>query len=202
MVPPFKTESDDTGYSVDNTVLTYCVPPSTMATLKTVCDRTGIRIWDATSLTDVIAVPNFLIVADFTTVDQDALGMVYDFMMQVGDADILLSPSPTVTPPAALKKHLVRPPDTLDAESLRFLLMRTKSAASRQVREARRYDKKLARLFFILREIRKTGFVQSKDFCEEFNVSSRTIVRDIELLITMGEPLEYDVRKKGYGLIE
>lgn len=194
-------EDFDDGYSVENTLLTFAVAPSTMKSLKKVCAKLEVRIWDSDCLTDLIAVPNFLTICDFSAVDQAPLRLIYGFLIEVADSSLLFTTQPAVLPPAELKKHILKPVE-LDDESLRFLIMHRRSTVLRHVKTARSYDKKLARLFGILRAIREQGFVHSRDFCIEFNVSQRTIARDIELLITMGEPLEYDVRRKGYCLLQ
>ena len=195
-------ESFDDGCSIENTVLTYAIVPPTMASLMKVCGKLDVRVFDSHCLTDLIAVPNFLAICDFSAVDPAPLRIMYGFLLEVGDSSLLFATQPAVPPPVKLKKHIIRPVEQLDDESLRFLIMRRKSAVNRHIKTARSYDKKLARLFYILRTVREHGFVYSRDFCNEFNVSQRTIVRDIELLITMGEPVEYDNRRKGYRLLD
>jgi hypothetical protein len=193
-----KPDPTDACFTVEKTVIAFGLSSSTMETLKTVCDKIHVRIWDADSLTDVFSVPCFVAIGDFSSVEPVLLQKTFDFIEQVGDVTLLFTEPPSIAPPASL--NLAKPPDQMDEESLRFILMRTRRAITRQSRRERKYDKGLARLFFILKTIEARKFVRATDFIDEFNVSSRTINRDFKLLIAMGEPLEYDERRKGYVL--
>ena len=51
------------------------------------------------------------------------------------------------------------------------------------------YDKKIFRLLYILNKLDRGGNVLTNDLAKEFNVSSRTVQRDLELLNMAGFPL-------------
>jgi len=51
------------------------------------------------------------------------------------------------------------------------------------------YDKKIFRLVYILNRLDSMGKVSTRDLVNEFNVTPRTVQRDIELLNTAGFPL-------------
>ncbi|MBU0896722.1 MAG: HTH domain-containing protein, partial [Candidatus Omnitrophica bacterium] len=51
------------------------------------------------------------------------------------------------------------------------------------------YDKKIFRLLFILNKLETRKKVSTSDLAKEFNVSLRTVQRDIELLSMAGFPL-------------
>lgn len=55
--------------------------------------------------------------------------------------------------------------------------------------KAKSYDKKIFRLVFILNKIETNRSVRSSDLAKEFNVTIRSIQRDIETLILTGFPL-------------
>ena len=188
-------------YSLEGTVLAFRVEPAVMASLRSACDGLGVRLWEAEGPTDLIAVPNFLAVCDFSRVPAAQLRAIYDCLLAVDDSTLLFTAPPALAVPEGLKKRVIKAPALVDEDSLRLLVMRRKKAVGRHHKTARSYDRKLFRLFFILREIRAQGFVYSRDFCSEFGVTQRTVARDIELLITIGEPIEYDAARKGYRLL-
>jgi len=201
MAQPTDGDSGSEGYCVQNTVLTYAVSPLTAKVVETVCVKLGVPIYGADDLTDLIAVPNFLMVCNLSGVEPAQLEDTYDSLIEVEGKEIalLFTEPPSVQPPERLKKHIVKTPAELDEETLRFLIIRRMSAVRRHVKALRSYDRKLFRLFFILRTIREKGFVYSRDFCAELGVTQRTITRDLELLMAMGEPIEYDAHRKGYS---
>jgi predicted DNA-binding transcriptional regulator YafY len=58
------------------------------------------------------------------------------------------------------------------------------------------YDRKILRIWAILNKLDTGRRVASKDLAEDFNVSQRTVQRDLELLIQVGFPIY--VPEKGY----
>lgn len=53
------------------------------------------------------------------------------------------------------------------------------------------YDKKIFRLIYILNKLNSTTPLKTSDLAREFNVTQRTVQRDLELLNTAGFPLDY-----------
>ncbi|MFC1526530.1 HTH domain-containing protein [Candidatus Latescibacterota bacterium] len=200
MAKPADSDQDSTGHTVEDTVLTYAVPPSVYRTLTKVCGDLRVKVYDAENLTDLVAVPSCLMVINLAKVDPAVVEETYSQLLEVAGKDIalLFTNPPPVQPPEPLRRHIVKSPEELDAQTLRFIIIRRMGVVKRHVKLARSYDRKLYRLLFILRAFQDKGFVYSRDLCMEFNVSQRTIARDIELLITMGEQIEYDPRRKGY----
>lgn len=81
------------------------------------------------------------------------------------------------------------------------LLNRRSNIISRKT-DKKIYTKKLNRLFTILRHLQKEGnYVQISNLAKEFDVSEKTIKRDLTYLREVGgEDIRYDIKKKGYYL--
>lgn len=81
------------------------------------------------------------------------------------------------------------------------LLNRRSNIISRKT-DKKVYTKKLNRLFAILRHLQQEGnYVRIPELAKEFDVSEKTIKRDLTYLREVGgEDIKYDIKKKGYYL--
>jgi biotin operon repressor len=105
--------------------------------------------------------------------------------------------------PRALKKYFINPfSEELDTKQLKLTILNRRTAIVKRIKNKRSYDKRIFRLFSILKKLQfKNSYVTIDELSEEFNVSRRTIERDIELLRYAGEYIEFDKEKKSYILI-
>ena len=62
----------------------------------------------------------------------------------------------------------------------------------------RAYDRKLFRLIYVLREFHSKKKVNTRELANEFNVSIRTVQRDLGLLQSLGECIDYDCASSAY----
>jgi predicted DNA-binding transcriptional regulator YafY len=74
----------------------------------------------------------------------------------------------------------------------------------KQARHAREsdYDRKIFRLMYILNKLEKTGGIVTKELSDEFNVSLRTVQRDLELLDQTGFPIQPLEEKGRHAFME
>jgi len=95
----------------------------------------------------------------------------------------------------------VEPDIFADQEKLRLNILKQKTSAKRQDRNARQYEERIFRILMILKRLQK-GPVKTRELAEEFKVSARTVQRDIGILERIGEPIGYDECEKIFFLLE
>lgn len=188
------------GYALEDTVIAFDLSLSLLEMLRTICQSLDVQIFETNCLTDLVAVPSFVGICDFTRAEPSDLLEHYGYFLEVADRDfmLLLTHPPPVPPPAGLHRNMIRTPPKFHEKFLESLIIRRRNAVQRRMKAMRHYDRKLARLFYILRTIERQEFVSSRVLCNRFNVSPRTVARDMDLLMSMGEPIAYDPRRKGY----
>ena len=120
---------------------------------------------------------------------------------------MLLTKKPDFKIPDIFKKFLLPyPPDTLTYNFLKTSMLKAIKSTRQGERKKKDYDRKTFRILKIFLEMStrrdKSLYPDDiKDLCDEFNVSERTIKRDITLLNSLGEFIEYDRQTKSYKLI-
>ncbi len=62
----------------------------------------------------------------------------------------------------------------------------------------RAYDRKLFRLICVFREFHSKKKVNTRELANEFNDSIRTVQRDLGLLQSLGECIDYDCASSAY----
>lgn len=103
----------------------------------------------------------------------------------------------------SIKKYFIVAQSNGKLESqLRTTLLNRRSNIISRKTDKKIYTKKLNRLFAILRHLQKEGnYVKVPDLANEFDVSEKTIKRDLTYLREVGgEEIKYDIRKKAYYL--
>ncbi|MBN1180814.1 MAG: HTH domain-containing protein [Bacteroidales bacterium] len=104
--------------------------------------------------------------------------------------------------PKTLLRYFILPDGPIEYQYLKLLILNRRSAIIRHLRSNKTYDKKLMRMFAILKKLQPTNsYVKHEELCQEFNVSSKTIKRDIEMINQWGESIEYDRTRKAYYLM-
>lgn len=111
-----------------------------------------------------------------------------------------------LTKPVKIPKSIIRyfiiPKGSIEYQYLKLLILNRRSAILRHQKSNKTYDKKLMRLFAILKKLQPANsYVKLEELCQEFNVSSKTIKRDIEMINQWGEAIEYERTRKAYFLI-
>jgi hypothetical protein len=186
-----------------DTVLGYGLSRDVARIMKKACKSAGAEFFHAKCLTDILAVPHFLLVCDFSALDEEQLKLQYAHMIEVADVDFswLLLGTPAVKPPKSLLAASVRPPESIDEQSLKVILLRRRTSLGRRMEKTRSYDRKLFRLLSSLKKLRTQGLVKTADLCKEFGVTSRTIVRDMKMLQAIHEMIEYDKSAKAFRYV-
>lgn len=190
-------------HSRGDTVILFNLDKVTRHLVSQECRKQKTTPFETSIPTDLIAVPSFLMVVDFSKIKKTVIHRVYEWMLEAlcKDDCILFVKEPPVQPPAGLQSRIIPNPKILTGDYIKFLILKRRAAVLRKSKANRSYDKKLFRLLFIIRQLRSRKIVYTKDLREEFNVTSRTVERDIDLICELGEPIEYDASAKGYRLL-
>ena len=191
------------GYSWDETVLVYTDDPRIIKLMKDLTKELKLKCYDTDIMTDVYAVPYFFGVLDPDKLEEGYFKVFRELWDAVNPREfaIMLTKQPVEKIPGDLKRYFIIGDDPLEYLQVKLAVLNRHRALMRHRKSDRLYDKKLFRLFYILRKLSPEGnIVHLEDLCQEFNVTERTVKRDIELLRTYGEEIEYDPKKKGYCL--
>jgi hypothetical protein len=182
-------------------VLGYRLQRDVATVVRKASKAAGMALFPSHELTDILAIPYFLLVCDFSKLGKEALRTQYGNMAEVNLEDpnfrwILLGKH-ALKPPRPLLKRAISL-DPFDEQNLKVILLRQRASIRRQKQKAKEYDKKLLRLLWSLKLLRTQGLVKKKDLCDRFKVKPRTIERDIGMLQAIGEMIDYDRDAKAY----
>ncbi len=190
-------------YGWDETVLVYSDDEKIIKLVNDVTRELKLKCYEAEIMTDVYAIPYFFGVLDPEKLEEGYFKVFKELWdaMNPREFAIHFTKLPTDKIPKNLKRYFIICTDPLDYQQLKLNILNRHRALMRHQKNDRSYDKKLFRLFYILRKLSpQGGMVYLNDLCQEFNVSEKTIKRDIELLRTYGEDIQYDSKKKEYFL--
>lgn len=115
---------------------------------------------------------------------------------------VLLTKQPFKKIPKSIRRYfIISDSPGIEYQQLKLLILNRRSAIIRHQKSNKTYDKKLKRLFAILKMLQpENSFVKTDDLCREFNVSPKTIQRDITMMKEFGENIQYEKERKGYYL--
>lgn len=190
-------------FSCSDTVVVFGLGKRMEKTVTKACENLKVKVFYADCVPDLIAVPSFLIIADPGGIKKSEMEDYYDFISQADDKDyqVLFTRQPKLNVPHKIKKCFVKTPERFDYDYFKFTILKRKAAYNRRLTNRRKYDKKIFRLMYIIRALRSQKIVFKAELCNEFSVTPRTIERDIEMLESLGDCIEYDSVNKGYRLI-
>lgn len=115
---------------------------------------------------------------------------------------VLLTKKPGKKISKSIKRFFILPEAIgIDYQKLKLLILNRRSTIIRHQNSNKPYDKKLKRLFAILKMLQpENSFVKLDDLCREFNVSPKTIQRDITMMKEFGEDIHYNKERKSFYL--
>ena len=193
-------------FSSDNTIVAYQLETAITDMLRSIANKLKVTICCADCVTDLIAVPAFMNIINpqsLTEKDMDEIFQLFSFLEETGDPKslcILFTSAPLFKIPKGVEKFVIKTPETIDEEYLKLKILNKRAAATRHNQQHRDYDRKIFRLLKIMKVLKSERVMYVEDMCNEFNVSPKTIRRDIELWSALGEIIEYDRNKRGYVL--
>ena len=158
------------------------------------------EIFDTDAPTDLIAIGSIITIIRASELDEDSLGMLFDYHTQLDgcfDETVIWIGSPE--PPKNLKKIFKCYPSFEDiSDNLKYILL----TAHRQSKNASDYSEKFVIGLKIIKSIKQNPGIRSKELAEIAGISLRSVQRYITALQVAGEFIEYDPSKKGWILLD
>lgn len=192
-------------YSYENTIIVFSRDKALIEMSRKVALAIKINAAIAKHYTDIYAIPSFFIIIDGKYANKDFLTVMED-MLGLEDPKefgILINGKPAFPPGRNMKKFIINESIQLTASWLKTTILNKHLTIIRHKNNKRSYDRTIFRVIFILRKFirNKEAVLKLQDLCNEFNVSEKTIKRDISLLKAMGEDIIYDKKRKGFVLV-
>ena len=190
-------------YSQNKTVLLWSNNKIVIKTVNSIIKSLKLNFYKAVVKEDLIGVPYFFAIIDATFLDSNFFTSNKEFFTpedpkMFGIILLNTNKSNKVKIPRELKK-IVSTEEALEKDSLKTkILSKLHSVQKNNKNNRHSHDKKIFRLVFMLRELMNNRVLRMEKLCDEFSVSEKTIRRDFDLLISMGENIVYDKKKKGY----
>lgn len=158
------------------------------------------EVFDTDAPTDMIAIGSIAMVIQASELDEDSVGMLFDYYTQInGCTDETVIWLGTPKPPKGLQKFFKCYPSFTDIEDkLKYLLLNAHSKS----KKAAEYSEKLVNGLLILSIIRKKPGVTTKELSEKTELPIRSVQRYIAALQAAGEWIEYDRTLKGWKLFQ
>ena len=158
------------------------------------------EVFDTDAPTDIIAIGSVAMVIQASALDEDSVGMLFDYYTQINgctDETVIWLGDPT--PPKELQKFFRCYPSFVDiGDKLKYLLLNAHSKS----KKAAEYSEKLVNGLFILSSIRKKPGVTTNELSEKTGLPIRSVQRYIAALQATGEWIEYDRTLKGWKLFQ
>jgi len=193
-------------FSSDDTIVAYRLETEVTNILRSTADKLKVTTCWADCVIDLIAVPAFMNIVNplnLTESETDEIFHWFSFLEEAGDPNslcIIFTSDPPFKIPKAVERFVIKTPGTIDEGYLKLKILNKRASATRHNNQRQGYDRKIFRLLKIMKVLKSGGIMYIEDMCNEFNVSAKTVRRDIELWNTLGEIIEYDRNKKGYVL--
>lgn len=190
-------------YSHDNTILIWSDDDNIKLLFKKLAKSLRLNLFDVGIETDIYAVPYFFAVIDGNKIKKETFLILKEVLIYENPKEfiILVYNNSNVKIPGSIKKYFKLADADLTEKYLRPLILNKHTAIKRHQKNKKSYDKIIFRTVYILRKLmQKNVILKIEDLCMEFNVSEKTIKRDIELLRSMGEDIEYNKSERGYYL--
>ena len=191
-------------YSNENTIVTYNHDRKLNNMIQKTADDIKADNFMARDITDLIAVPAFMVIINPKSVAPNDMTELFQFLDLVAEANdtkttgILFLSQPLFPLALKYKKFIIMSPNNIDREELRLVMLNRRSAARRRRNAAKQYDKKIFRLMKMILMLKSGDVLRVDRLVSEFNVSSKTIQRDLGMVETLGYFHGYDNKKKGY----
>ena len=185
----------------ENTVIGCMIGGNVRDMLRQACGELKILLYETDCSTDLIAIPSMLSVVDPSAMEPRDLADVLDWVTDLEDPQYRILFTEAVTGLSnRLSRNVIAAPSCWSHDHFKFLLLKLRAASRRRAHECRTYDRKLFRLVYVLREFHSKKKVNTRELANEFNVSIRTVQRDLELLQSLGECIDYDCASNTYTI--
>lgn len=172
-------------YSTEKTVLVYTKNTDTKDLIKKVCNELSLDLYEVKQVEDIIAVPCFIMFVDagyFTKDVCDFIESMHDKVLGEGPFILILDDNRPYKIPESFELVSENTPYLL---SNKYLKSKIKEAMQKQSEENKKqalFKRKLARIIYIYDILSRGESIPIRDICAYFNISNRTLRRDVKLL--------------------
>ncbi len=203
---------------MENSVLIWTENNQLMTLTEKVINKLGIQLKEADCATDLIAIPCFYIILDSLKLSKESKELLHEMskVMYDNEQKILIIGNSDFRIPKRLLKFVKRV-DNIPTEN-ELVDYITKARVLNPVFQRkilheqfnyRNFDhtkKRIFRVWYIYKELlKKDGYVNAYSFSTIFDVSVKTIHRDIEILRDFGCKIDYEthgIQGSGFYWIE
>jgi biotin operon repressor len=190
-------------FARDETILLLNKDKEITSIVEKIAQSLKLKIYYGEIVTDLYAIPSFFSVVDTDIIDAECIEILNDLNRVENPKEFCLFLSKQIKIPRELKRFVVfaQHNGKLEAQ-LRTEIINRQSNIKKRKTDKKSLTRKLSRLFSILRKLEPEGnYVRVSDLSKEFDVSEKTIMRDLQFLRDEGgEDIRYDPQKKGYYL--
>jgi len=200
-------EITDDRIEMSSTII-YWGPPNNFPTeLDKLCSLLNVDLIVADCVSDIVVFPSFLTIIDPQNHSKDDMSGLSQWITEWNTPHckvLLISEHEALNFPA---RNLVRRPKTLDNDYLKFLILRTRSKIRGMKAKWERTERRIVRLMYMVRLFDCDIPFKVSEIASEFDVSKRTIQRDISVLEMANYPILRDSNNSysvpiGYKLYE
>lgn len=189
---------------IEDDVIIYADDIEIILNAKRAIKELKLNLYIAECTTDLYAFGFFFGIVDPDKLDDDYFENFKDIHKNENHREfsIFLTKTPRQKISKSIRRFFIFPNEGgIDYKELKLAILSKRTAIIRHKNSNKSYDKKLKRLFAILHMLQPEGsLLHIDDVCREFNVSQKTILRDIALINEFGEDIQYDKKRKGYFL--
>ena len=190
-------------FARDETILLLNKDKEITSIVEKIAQSLKLKIYYGEIVTDLYAIPSFFSVVDTDIIDAEYIEILNDLNRFENPKEFCLFLSKQIKIPRELKRFAVfaQHNGKLEAQ-LRTEIVNRQSNIKKRKTDKKSLTRKLSRLFSILRKLEPEGnYVRVSDLSKEFDVSEKTIMRDLQFLRDEGgEDIRYDPQKKAYYL--
>lgn len=180
------------------------LPPGPLADLvDSVVREQKAKIWKVRSTTDLVAVGCLLAIVDPTLVSKKDWEELCGWYMEMDDPGMkILLVTPSKHKVKLLPKNIIKTPKKIDKTFLKLLLVHQRSTFERRKKVFEKKERQIIRLMYALAKLDQGHSIRVRDLAKEFQVSKRTILRDMELFQMAEYPIEPTGRPGEYRFVE
>jgi len=191
-------------YYWQTTILSWTNDEKVLSSLQNITKELNLNLYKAEVEQDLYGVPYFFVVVDGDKISKVILMNLKEIISNENykELGILVIGDVSLKIPAAIKKIFIQTQEGVTRDFLKATILNKKFSINRRTKNKRSYDKTVFRIIYVLKKLmRPKELVKVEELCREFNVSEKTIKRDIALLRSMGEEIVFDKNRKGYSLV-
>ncbi len=188
---------------MENSVLIWTESNSLMTMTETIVSKHNLQLKEADCATDLIAIPCFFIIVDASFINKESVQLLHEMAKIMTENEHKILVIGDIKLPKRLWKFVEQLDQLPSARELENLIIEARELNSvyqrKLMNERFRYRdfdhtrKRIFRVWYIYNKLKeKNGHVNADHFSTIFNVSGKTIYRDIAILKDFGCVIDYD----------